>query len=533
MISVLLADIDIDNVKNFRNFLKTNYPNLKSVKSISDSQKNIYEIIRNEEPNLIVGDIKFFGINSYSIVRNIYEMFPEVRIILYGTYNESDYLKRTLDFGVINYMFKPVKPVEFKKAMDNALNIFEAMLLKRKEEDILKNEYYEKIKLFEDKFLNNVLNGFVKNDDELYRSFNYFNMQFFDNFCVCIVRVDHFKKIILTLSEMEKHMLIYKIQNIINQNIDPNAAKATITNFNSIAIIMSGKITLNEILDNCTKIKNMIYEKMQIRITIGIGSIYKKPNEIFVSFKEAEAALRYRFHLGYNSIIPICFVEPENKVTYRYPLEKEHRLVYAAVIGEYEYCQMLLNEIFVSLKEAGELPDNLIPKIILDILISISRYASEQNILSNSQFSTFFSFKEGLEIRGINEAYEYLDKAIKSFCEYVMSVHEEKDNNLFEEAKKYAGKYYYESNSVSNAALKIGTTADYLNNLFISRLNKSFAEYVVDVKIEISKQLMKESDSSDEIIAIKAGFGDAKNFRSIFKQHENIFPHEYRTKFGY
>ncbi|MDR2938709.1 MAG: helix-turn-helix domain-containing protein [Clostridiales bacterium] len=533
MINVLLVDVDIDNIKNFRNFLKTNYPNLKSIKSVTDHNKNIYDITRAEKPDLIVGDIKFFGINSYSIIRNIYEMFPEVRMILYGTYVESDYLKRSLDFGVINYMFKPVKPVEFKKAMDNALNIFDSLFLKRKEEDSLKNEYFERIKLFEDKFLNNVLNGFVKNDDELYRSFHYFNMQFFDNFCVCIVRVDYFKKIILTLSEMEKHMLIFKILNIINQNIEPNSSKATITNFNSIAIIMSGQISLDEILSNCAKIRNIIYEKMQIRVTTGIGRIYAKPADIFVSYKEAEAALRYRFHVGYNSIIPICFVEPENNVTYRYPLEKEHKLVYAAVIGEYEYCYMLLNEITASLREAGELPDNLIPKIILNILISISRYAGEQNILSNNQFSNFFSFKEGLEIRGLEEAYEFLNKAIKNFCDYVLSVHEEKDNNLFEEAKKYASKYYYESKSVLNAALKIGTTADYLNNLFIKRLNKSFAEYIVERKVQIAKQLMQESDSSDEVIAIKAGFEDSKKFRATFKHYENIFPHEYREKYGY
>lgn len=532
MIKVLLVDIDEDNIKNFRNYIKSNFTQVNTIRSLANPKKDIYDIIKNELPNLIIGDIRFFGLNTYQIIRNIYDIFPEIKIILYGNYNDSDYLKRSLDFGVLSYIFKPVKPAEFKKVMENAISILESYNLKLKEEVKIKDDYLTKIKIFEEKFLNNVLKGYVKNDKELERSFKYFDMNFQNKYCVCVFRIDHFKKIILTLDEMEKHLLAFKVLNVIDKNIDNKKSKATISNLNMISVIFTAENNLEDITDICQSLRRQIYDLLQIRVTVGVGRIYERPSELSYSYNEAEAALRYRFYLGYNSVIPISFVEPDNHITYKYPFDKEQKLVYATVIGEYEYCKILLDEIFDALKNSGELPVNLIAKIILDVLISISRYASEQNIIDNHKFSNFFSFKDALEIKSLEEGYKFLDSALEKFCLYVVNVHKENDNNLFKKAILFTEEKYYDNLTLTQIATAIGTTKDYLNNLFIVKKDKTFSEYLLQVRINKAKEFLKETDYEDELIAIKSGFLDAKNFRAIFKQQENMFPYDYRTRYG-
>lgn len=530
MIKILIADVDMENVKNFNNFIKTNYPLIKNIKAINDPTKNIFNYLINDTPEIIIADIKFFGLSSYQTMKTIYELYPKIKVILYGTLNESEYLKKFMDFGVINYMYRPVKPSELKKALDNVIYLLRSDDLKKKEEDTLKGEYLEDIKLFEEKFLNNLLQGYLRDDSEIYRSFKYFNFEFTENYCVFIVRIQHFKKIILTLDEMEKHLLIFKVLNTVNKNINTKTCKATISNFNSLSVIMSGDLKLEDIVTQCEKIKNSIFEDMQIRVTIGVGRIYEKPSDIPISYNEAIGALRYRFYLGNYTIIPIYFVEPLNNITYRYPLEKEKRLVYTAVIGEYDYCKVLLDEIFSALRDCGELPDKIVPKIIMDILISISRFASEQNILVNNKFSSFFSFKECLEIKNLEEAYLFLDSALKNFCGYVVLEHEKKEEKLFEDAKKYLKQWYYENISLSKVAINLGTTPEYLNNIFKKIGDKSFFEYAVFFRLEVAKKYMRETEFDDEVIALKVGYMDAKHFRSVFKQQENLNTIEYRSK---
>lgn len=530
MIKILIADTDIDNAKNFNSFIKTNYPLIKNIKTITDSTKNIFNFLINYTPEIIIADVKFFGISSYQTMKSIYELYPKTKIILYGTINEAEYLKKFMEFGVINYMYRPVKPNELKKAIDNVIYLLKSDDLKQKEEDTLKVEYLEDIKLFEEKFLNNLLQGYLKDDNEIYRSFKYFNFEFKENYCVFIVRIQHFKKIILTLDEMEKHLLIFKVLNTVNKNINIKTCKATISNLNTLSVIMSGDLKLEDIVAQCEKIKNSIFEDMQIRVTMGVGRIYEKPSDIPISYNEANGAIRYRFYLGNYSIIPIYFVEPLNNITYRYPLEKEERLVYTAVIGEYDYCKILLDEIFSALRDCGELPDKIVPKIIMDILISISRFASEQNVLVNNKFSSFFSFKECLEIKNLEEAYLFLDSALKNFCGYVVSEHEKKEAKLFEDAKEYLKLKYYENISLAKVALYLGTTPEYLNNIFKKIGEKSFFEYAIFFRLEVAKKYMRETDLDDEMIALKVGYMDAKHFRSVFKQYEYMNTNEYRIR---
>ena len=54
---------------------------------------------------------------------------------------------------------------------------------------------------------------------------------------------------------------------------------------------------------------------------------------------------------------------------------------------------------FKVLNECQPLPDKLLPKIILDIIVSINRYASEQGINIDSFFNKNFTMKEVLQTR--------------------------------------------------------------------------------------------------------------------------------------
>ena len=532
MLKILLLDSDKDNIKNFENYLNATYPEpeIEKIDSGSDNSEDIIEKIRNEDINLIVGDVRFFG--SSQKIENINNAFPEMKLILYGTHDDAETLKSSTDFGVISYMYKPVKPAEFKKAMENAMKILKSHYSKQREEALLLNAYLEDIKFFEDKFLENVLFGNVKNDIEIIKSFKYFKLGFSDSYCVCVINIEDFEKKILTLDEMEKHMMIFKVLSIVNLNIPANAYKATVTNFNTISVIASGKTNLESVLDICQKIRKCVLEEMKLQVVTGIGRVYKKPCEIAVSYREAEAALRYRFYAEHNGIIPFEFVEPGNHITNRYPFDKEKRLVNAAVVGEYEYCRTLLNDIINALRSFEKIPDDLIPKIILSILMSISRYASEQNLIDYLEFTKYFPIIEGLKVKTLDEAYTFMDDALRKFCEYIVLLHGERDQRLIKEIKEYIDEKYNENLTIYEVALAFGMAHEYLNNVFATNENKNFEEFLITKQIIRAKELIRESDMNDEQIALAVGFDNIKTFRNLFKENEDMFPYEYRTLQG-
>jgi two-component system response regulator YesN len=453
-------------------------------------------------------------------------------VVLYGAFNEGEIMVKAMEFGVVDYMYKPLRPSEVSRCMQTVLRRARDIEDSRREEEDFSKHYDEKVYLFKEMFLSNLLCGSIANDAEIHRSFDYFKMPFSKGFTVFVIRIDQFKKVMLTLDEKEKHLLSFKICFFASEAMKGQQCETAIVRFNQVAVLVGGFENLDKLIELCEKMKEEIYSRMKIRVTIGIGRTYENPSDISVSCREAESALRYRFHVGYNTVVPIHYMEPTNVITYRYPFDLEDRLVFTAVIGEYKYCRILLEEIFNSLSGVGTLPDKFLSKLVMNIIISINRYLSEQNIPLQSPFTTFFPSKEVLEIDDIGQAFEYLDKALKSFCGFILEYHESLNAKLVADAKKICDEKYYESFSINKIAATLGTTPEYLNRLFLDREKKPLLDYAVRVRLNEAKKLMRETDLSDDMVAVKVGYDDGRHFRSVFRKYEGVNTTDYRAQYN-
>ena len=527
---LLIMDQDEENIKNFKTYIRMSFPNVRSVYTLSDQSRDILYVLQEISPELVIADIGFFGASIVKTMSEAAERFPEIKFIMYGTINDAGYLQKVMEYGVIDYMYRPVRPADFNRCMEHAADYFEKFYLKKKQEEEIVENYRRRIDMFENKFLTALVNGKISSEPEIKRGFGYFNMDFTGGYTVFIVRVDRFKKIILTLEEPEKHLLTFKICGIVNaafENIKKKA-RAFIYEFNCVACIVGEDMKPGELINACDRIKDEIYSNIKIRVTIGLGRSCKNAADIRISYNEADAALRYRFYLGHNTVIPINFSDPDNKISYRYPVAKEERLVYTAVCGDYNYCDALLGEIFGALKKSGELPEKLIPKIVTDIMISISRYVSEQNLMPESKLTEFFKIAGALTLKTADEACEYLKTALSGFCGHIAELRVKKDRALIEKAKNYVAERYHEEIQLSKTALHLKTTPEHLNALFTAE-GQAYYEYVGRVRLNESRRLIKETDLSDEQIALKVGYDDVRHFRGLFRQSFGLFPQDFRN----
>ncbi|MDR3239279.1 MAG: helix-turn-helix domain-containing protein [Clostridiales bacterium] len=532
MIHVFLADRDADNVKNIRTYIKNNMPDLRVVNAIADPAKDIMALLKETQVELIIADIRFFGAAGYITLRSIHEIFPETRFILYGSYNDAEYMKRSKSFGVLETMYRPIRPADLSRCLHTAAAHFEKSDQLKIETRRAEEGYQERMYVFQDLFLKNLLFGRIRNETEIYNSFEYFNMRYNKGFTVLLLRVGHFKKILLTLSEMEKHLLSYKIALLARDSLKDYPVETTILDFNLVAALLGGVEDLDKTLSLCETLRNSISNRARIHVTIGVGRTVENAQDISISYREAESALRYRFHVGENMVIPIHFMEPSNIITYHYPFEKEARLVSTAVVGEYAYCRVLLQEIFDALRACAPLPDKLLSKLVMNILISISRYVSEQNIPIQSQFTTFFSSKGVLELDDIDEAFRYLDNSLKNFCQFIAEHHDKINADLIEAAKQYCREHYYETFSLPKIAKALNTTPEYLSGLFQKKEEKPLLEYAIRVRLDEAKRLMRETGANDDMVAVKVGYGDGRHFRGVFKQYEGVDTSDYRAQYG-
>jgi two-component system response regulator YesN len=74
-------------------------------------------------------------------------------------------------------------------------------------------------------------------------------------------------------------------------------------------------------------------------------------------------------------------------------------------------------------------------------------------------------------------------------------------------------------------------TPTYLSSLFRKETGKTISEYIIEVRIEKSKELLKKQRVKLFEIAREVGYSDANYFAKVFKMQIGLTPSEYREKY--
>lgn len=88
-----------------------------------------------------------------------------------------------------------------------------------------------------------------------------------------------------------------------------------------------------------------------------------------------------------------------------------------------------------------------------------------------------------------------------------------------------------ESLSAEQIALHFNVTPSYLDDYFYKQTKISLIDYVTKLRLEKAELLLKTTPYSLKIIASQVGFSHVSSFISLFKEHFNCTPGQYRSKY--
>ncbi len=524
MFNVIIADLEQSHTLGIKSYIDANFLQFK-IRNTFSNEKDFYKYIKNNSVDLIIMEIRFLGVEFFKKMSEISSLYKDTKFIVYGSVSDTAYLEKALEIGAVSYTIRPVKPLDLNKCLNAYIDYVKAKEALIKEEKLLAIEYVQNFKLFEDKFLSVLINESIFDKEEIKSSFDYFNIYITPPYTVAVFRIDSFRKHIINKSQKEKHLIIFKLLKIINSNI--SNAKAFINLFNEVVVILGVENEIETVLDNMINIKQIIKQETDISVSCGIGRAYDDADKIHISFLEAITALRYRCIVGYNSVIAIEYVEPENTFTASYPYDRERLLIYTAVIGEYEYCLKLLNEIFDSINLNKEKFKAMLPQVVMSMLISINRNAFEQG-LKIEPINKFFDTSKVLALKNIDEAYNFLKENLKIFCDYINNFRKNIEDETFEKAIQYINENYFKSISYKSLGRSLNYNIKYFKKIFEERTGKHIDDYVARIRIDKAKDLILTTKLTDDLIALKVGYDDVNIFRQTFKRLEGILAGDFR-----
>ncbi len=98
-----------------------------------------------------------------------------------------------------------------------------------------------------------------------------------------------------------------------------------------------------------------------------------------------------------------------------------------------------------------------------------------------------------------------------------------------EEIKQYIDQRYDANNlSLDEVAKKFFVSKEYLTTVFKQKYGYNVTEYIITLRMEKAKQLIKNTTMQYKIIAEKVGYDDVPYFYRVFKRYYHISPGEMR-----
>ena len=485
------------------------------------------------EPEIIITDIRMPYIDGLELIRltSKRKTNKPVFIILSG-YEDFYYAKQAIEYGVKNYLLKPVDKVEIIKLLKGIINEFNINFCKQKVELQKKEQIEEEIQYIRGKYLNELIKtGNDNNDMESLKKKLY-------SLGICL-DYSLFTIMIIECRTLNNSRILE-----IDRSIIENVVGEVIQGLNVICYSFSDSkmrmvflLCTNEKSFGISELKN-IYEQTCARICnhrkieffIAAGSNAQDVMNIHQSYLDALDVLNYKVikspgYLFFDEKIKV--INAENSVLSAYLVK---------ITTKIDLCQNndlveLIDQMFFEL----DLKNADISKLFA-FYSDFTKYIYNYFLNAGFDYSLVFGQKES-DFKGIDFFWSiehlkiYLKQCLLKICDIISSLNSiGYERKIIDQVIGYIKEYYDKDINLNTIADVFNKNNCYLSVLFKKEIGVNFTDYLTSLRIEKAKELLTNKDLNIKELSNQVGYMSPKHFSSVFKNATGISPKQYREK---
>lgn len=486
-----------------------------------------YEQIKKNEIELLLTDISMPVMDGICLIEKVAKEFPRIKIVLISAYQDFEYARSAIKYGVSEYLLKPFRRQDAQRVMES---IWEEIEDEREKEKRLGN--YEKMmgKEEEEKrkqILRALLQGRIKEDNldnKLREVLNKAGIVVVFRWKVSDGRYNRRYCAQITISQQEQFLkhLSFVFPNGIwvmkEQGLDLREKKAV--------MILTGTTSAETLW--LLKQQAEFLKKEGIIFWAGISN--KKENllkDLSGTLEQAEEALAFYFYTSDKSEI---FTYEDIHRILEQPLgslqAREKELKQAVCAGE----KMKQRQIIEKMKkEFGSEPfyyPNRLKHRVSSLIVSV--YREMEGMLNQKEYEVLLN--EVYEKYGICDSFEQLFDLSLEFLEKLTDEYQNsyKKFDAVESCISYIKEHLEEELSLQSMAEMMHFHPNYLSARIKERVGMSYSSFLLSVRMKAAVSMLQQTDKKVIDIALKCGFKDSSYFNRVFKREYKMSPEQYR-----
>ena len=479
--------------------------------STASNGRDAYHMIMNENPDIVLIDIKMPFMNGIEIIREVAPSRPDIRFIILSGYGEFEYAKEAMSFGVSHFLLKPCNNVKVLESIEKV----KADILSDRQKNGRLQELQENMQHIlpglKEQFLCGLVGGRFSEPDEMAYYLQLMGIED-SNICTALLEPAQemtYEKLLLFLSiiqKLEKPAQVL-LSSVVNQKLFFVFAPADYKSLFALMHLINEHTQKNYgISFNCAVCDNLRF------------------NEIPAMYRTLEACLIQEIMLDGGGIITPQDIVADKVAGVSYAFDY-NRLVANIRGGNVEQTTAMIEKFYEGLSAQKAIPA-VVRAYSLQLFSHIVNQANTEYI--NEAINDVMSENDNNSSTRLRAMIR--DIAVK-VTESYYNKNNENHSHLVREVLSYAEQYLADERlSISWIASELlYINVDYLGKIVKSELGERLSSYLLRRRIEAaSKLLSTQKDMRVYEVARQVGFGDnAQYFSAQFKKITGLSPREY------
>ncbi len=488
------------------------------------------DLVTAGNPDILITDIRMPGCSGLDLIEKVKEQNPLIQIIVISGYAHFEYAQQAIRFGVGDYLLKPVN----KNELNGTLSKLRDQILEQRQSELGQNELQRKaekdVSLLRKTLAEQLLEQKkIDCSPEVLKETYQLNVQpgIFQAF---YLRMDCGTE---ELSESSVSVLMIKVREILERALRDRCF-AMLAEEHGLACIgflnyeSSGTEEIRRALKlavNQMELQKSLFHP--VNFTIALGSAETQPERLTASMKEASLLIEDRILRGRGRVY--------------------ERLGHPSGSGRSAVLEQYLRDMTKAvelqstdlLKEAVQAftHDLLAVRDIRGYEVLESTDSAAEMFAVKTQMSDRISFLETFRTRSrlLGDAdllAEFLESQLCGYLEQLTRDQENESVRPVRKAKQYIQEHYSEPITQEEVSSAVGLSSTYFSVLFKKVEGEGFAKYLIAVRMEKAKEILRESNSSVAEVCRMVGYNDVKHFTHTFEKTVGVKPAVYRKLYG-
>lgn len=487
------------------------------------------EMVKQTKPDILITDIRMPGCNGLDLIEQVKNSVEDLQIVIISGYAQFSYAQTAIKFGVGDYLLKPINKVELTSTLQKFKERIEERLQQKEEQLWIQHKSEADIRLFRANLMNRLLEQKVWMPTmEILQEEYYLHVQvgIFQGF---VVKIDATGEI----SQAGIHIILEKTQTLLENSLKSRCAEIVVGMKGSSCIgfinYADGQIEeIRRLFRGC--LNQLESEKGifgPVVFTAALGNPLKDVAKLQDTVGQADVIIEERLLKGTGKLLermPAGSTVHEQNILEKYL----RQIVQAVEVMSLEEAAEAVAQMSRRMLEVKDLKGYEVRELVYS---AAGLFLSQVEVKNRAE--ELKEFEDQCSLCGsIEELMNHLAALQNRYVEEMRLRREADTVRPVRMAKQYIQNHYNEPITQEVVSSAVGLSAAYFSALFKKVEGEGFAKYLINVRMEQAKVLLRETNTPVSKICQQVGYNDLKHFTHTFEKATGVKPSVYRKMYG-